>query len=32
MNDIVLYTFNERHFRKFGLPLDLVNPASHSLQ
>lgn len=22
------YTFNDRHFRKFGLPLHVVNPAS----
>ncbi len=26
----VLYTLNDRHFRKFGLPLQVVNPASRA--
>jgi predicted nucleic acid-binding protein len=25
-----LYTLNDRHFRKFGLPLHIVNPASRA--
>ena len=24
----ILYTFNDRHFRRFGLPLQVLNPAS----
>jgi predicted nucleic acid-binding protein len=27
-----IYTLNDRHFRKFGLPLKVVNPASRARQ